>query len=165
MVGTDSANLENTVETALESYAQKGVFRGFGRVPDQRGKPSFKMLWHHGKTFVLLFDPKTLTLRFPVLLPEVPANSAMHKSFKAYLKSRQHESLPDHRRVDIDRVTLRTLNRNGSISLSMKSNDGDLEYATRKLIQLVHEIFLDFLSDGLYYDYLVDVFDLDVDAV
>ena len=165
MVGTDSSDLENTVGSVLENYAHKGVFRGFGRVPNQRGKPSFKMQWHHGKTFVLLFDPKTLTLRFPVLLPEVPANSATHKSFKAYIKSRQHESLPEHRRVDRERVTVRTLNRNDAISLSMKSKDGDLEYATRKLIQLVHEIFLDFLNDGLYYDYLVDVFDLDVDAV
>ena len=165
MPDNDSSDLESTVESVLEGYAQKGVFRGFGRIPNQRGKPSFKMLWHHSKTFVLLFDPKTLTLRFPVLLPEVPANSEMHKAFKAYVKSRQQPSLPDHRRVDRERVTLRTLNRNGSISMSMKSKDGDLEYATRKLIQLVHEIFLDFLNDGLYYEYLVDVFDLDVDAV
>ena len=165
MVGTRGTDRQNTVESVLQGYARNGVFRGFGRVPDQGGKPSFKMLWHYGKTFVLLFDPKTLTLRFPILLPDVPANSDTHKSFKAYVKSRQHESLPEHRRVDCDRVTVRTVNRNDSISLSIKSKDGDLEYATRKLIQLVHEIFLDFLNDGRYYDYLIDVFDLDVDAV
>lgn len=165
MVSADRSALAETVQAVLEEYLNKGVFRGFGRIPNQRGKTSFKMLWHHGKTFVLVFDPKTMTLRFPVLLPEVPANSEMHKSFKAYVKSRQHKSLPDHRRVASERVTVRTLNRNGSISLSMKSKDGDLEYAVRKLIQLVHETFLVFLSDGLYYEYLVDVFDLNVDAL
>ncbi len=164
MAGTNTSDLTNTVESILEGYARKGVFRGFGRVPDQGGKPSFKMLWHHGKTFVLLFDPKTRTLRFPVLLPQVPANSPTHKAFKAYIKSRQHESRPEHRRVDSERVALRTVNRSDAISLSIKSKDGDIEYATRKLIQLVHEIFLDFLTDGRYYDYLVEVFDLDVDA-
>ena len=41
--------------------------------------------------------------------------------------------------------------------------DGDTEYAVRRLVAVVNEIYLDFLSSGLYFDWLVETFDLDPD--
>jgi hypothetical protein len=41
--------------------------------------------------------------------------------------------------------------------------DGDLDYAVNKLVSLVNEIYLDFLSSGLYFDWLVETFELDPD--
>ncbi len=35
--------------------------------------------------------------------------------------------------------------------------------AHRQLIHLVHEIFMTFLLDGRYYEYMVETFDLDPD--
>lgn len=40
---------------------------------------------------------------------------------------------------------------------------GDWDYVTRKLIHLVHEIFLGFLVDGGYYEYMVAHLGLDPD--
>ena len=38
-----------------------------------------------------------------------------------------------------------------------------LTYGTRKLIHLVHEIFLEFLAEGKYFEYQIEAFDLDPD--
>ena len=154
-----------TIESALEHYANRGVFRGFGRGPQKQGKPTFKIVWHHDKLYELIFDPKKTTLRFPILLPSVPADSDMYRAFKEYVKARLSDSLPEHRRIDKNKVGVRPYNRGGNISLSLKIKDNDLEYGVRKLVHLVHEIFLDFLSSGLYYDYLVEHFDVDPDPM
>ena len=47
-------------------------------------------------------------------------------------------------------------NRSGNVSLALTVKDGDYEYGTRKLIHMVHEIFLVFLSDGPYGDYMIE---------
>lgn len=151
------------IDDVLAHYANRGVFRSYGRIPG--AKPAFRMRWHHDRNYDLTFDPKTGTLRFPDLLPEVPPDSDMYKAFKAYLKTRQSENLPEHRRIDPARARVRPLNKGGTVALSIKPLDGDLDYAARKLIHLTHEIFLDFLTDGRYYDYLVQVFNLNEDAV
>ena len=45
----------------------------------------------------------------------------------------------------------------------MTVKGGEYEYATRKLIHLVHEIFLGFLIDAGYYEYMVEHLGLDPD--
>ena len=39
------------------------------------------------------------------------------------------------------------------------------EYAVRKLVHLINEIYLTFLTDGKYFDYLVETFNLDPDRM
>jgi len=87
----------------------------------------------------------------------------MYKEFKLWLKARQDKTLPDHRRCDDKKVTLKTYNRAGDIALTLQMLDDDLDYSVRKLISLVNEIYLDFLSSGLYFDWLIETFDLDPD--
>ena len=87
----------------------------------------------------------------------------MYREFKLWLKARQEESLPDHRRCDSAKVQLKTYNRGGDIALTLQMLDDDLEYSVRKLVSLVNEIYLDFLSSGLYFDWLIETFDLDPD--
>jgi hypothetical protein len=153
------------VEDVLAHYAKRGVFRSFGRIGDVKGKPTFRMRWHYDRTFDLVFDPKTQTLRFTELLPEVTPKSAMHRALKTYIASRQAETVPEHRRIDPGRIQMRAINRGGSVSLSAKALDGDVENAARKLVHLAHEIYLDFLSDGRYYDYLVGALGFNEDAL
>ena len=38
-----------------------------------------------------------------------------------------------------------------------------MDYAANKLVSLVNEIYLDFLSSGLYFEWLIETFDLDPD--
>ena len=73
------------------------------------------------------------------------------------------KNYPAHRRVDPAKARLRCSNRSGNIAVSITAANGDYEYAARKLIHTVHEIFMVFLVDGPYYDYLVDELGLEQD--
>ena len=126
------------------------------------GIATFKILWHRDRFFELILDTHKKTLRFPVVLPEVPAGSSMYREFKEFVKSRHSESLPDHRRIDLKKAAVRPSNRSGNVALTLTVKNGDYEYATRKLIHLIHEVYLVFLQEG-HYDYMIEVFNLDPD--
>jgi hypothetical protein len=153
------------VNTILEGYAKRGVFRGFSRGPGSNRKASFRLLWHRDRLFELILDVNTHTLRFPLVLPQVDPKSTMYRKFKEFVKSRQSEEMPQHRRIDKREARVQPFNRGGSVSLTLTVQNGDYEYGARKLIHLVHEIFLVFLVDGPYYEYMVENFGLDPDGV
>lgn len=152
--------MRTNLERILKEYAQKGVFRGFSAHPSE---PSFRLLWHRNQFFDLVFDAKTKTLRVPVVMPSVDA--PMYAHYKEFVKERCSEEEPEHRRIDRQKVRVRTAWKGGKVAVSMVAVDGDLEYALRKLIHLVHETYLVFLYDGRYYNYLIDTFDLDPDTL
>ena len=149
----------------LEGYARRRVFRGFTREPAAQGRAAFKIVWHRDRVFDLILDPRTGTLRFPLLLPNVPAASTMYSEFKAFVEWRHAKTAPAHRGIDRKKARVHCRNRDGNVSLALTVKDGDYEYATRKLIHLVHEIFLVFLADGPYRDYVVEMFNLDPDSM
>jgi hypothetical protein len=144
-------------------YAEKAVFRGFSAHPQRGGKAVYKMVWHHDRRFELLLDTSKKTLRFPAMLPGVPARSAMYRELQSFLKSRQSDEVPEHRRVIPGKARLSLTNQRGAVSLSLTVKDADFDYATRKIIQMAHEIFLIFLVDGPYYEYMVEQLGLDPD--
>jgi len=152
------------VAAILEGYAERGVFRGFSQKPVQRGRAVFTMLWHRDRAFEFVFDYDKNTMRFPLVLPNVPADSEMYAALKRFVKSRHSDELPQHRRIDLRKAEVRSYNRAGNVSLTLTVKKGDCEYGARKLIHLVHEVFLTFLIDG-WYDYMVENFDLDPDRV
>jgi hypothetical protein len=153
------------VAAVLAAYAERRVFQGFSRGPISGGKASFRIAWHRGRVFELAFDSRARTLRLPELLTNVPADSSMYEELKDFIRSRQSDKLPDHRRLDSRKIQVRTYNRGGDILLVVKSQDGDAEYAVRKLVHLINEIYLTFLADGKYFDYLVETFNLDPDRM
>jgi len=157
-------SVEAVAET-LENYARRGVFRGFSRGPVSKDKAAFRMVWHRDRVFELVFDFHRNTMRFPVVLPNLPADSAMYSELKRFIKSRQSDAVPAHRRIDTRKAQVSSYNRNGNVSLALTVVDGDIEYCARKLINLVHEIFMVFLIDGSYYEYMVETFDLDPDRM
>ncbi|MBI1764264.1 MAG: hypothetical protein HYR56_22800 [Acidobacteria bacterium] len=164
MALASNARIQLVAET-LENYAQRGVFRGFSRGPVRNGKAAFKMIWHREQTFELIFDAQKNTLRFPLVLPNISANSAMYQELKLFIATQHAEELPEHRRIDRTRAQIQPSNRGRKVALAAQIVDGDDAYATRKLIHLVHEIFLTFLFDGKYFDYLVETFELDPDKM
>jgi hypothetical protein len=153
------------VAAALAGYADRRVFHGFSRGPTSGGKAAFTIAWHRGRVFELAFDARAGTLRLPGLLTGIPADSTMYEDLKAFIRSRQSDDLPDHRRLDARRIQIRTYNRSGNILLVVKVKDNDSEYAVRKLVHLINEIYLTFLADGKYFDYLVETFSLDPDRM
>ena len=156
---------EELVGGILESYAARAVFRGFSHGPARGGRAIFRMLWHRDRLFELILDVPKKTLRFPLVLPEVPANSPMYREFREFVESRFSDSLPEHRRIDAKKARVRCGNRGGNVSLTLTAVDGDFDYGTRKLIHLVHEVYMDFLLDGRYYEYMIEKFDLDPDRM
>jgi hypothetical protein len=149
----------------LEEYAQRGTFRGFARGPARSGRARFKMQWHRDRMFELVLDTQKNTLQFPVALPEVPASSSMYREFREFITSRQAAELPAHRRIDPAKANVRAGASGGNASLTLTVLDGDYDYATRAMVTLLHEVYVDFLYDGRYYDYLIETFDLDPDHV
>lgn len=153
------------VSGILEQYAARGLFRGFSRGPVQGGRASFKMLWHRDRFFELVLDARKSTLSFRAVLPRVPAQSEMYRELQAFVAERQSEDVAEHRRIDPAKAAVRMGNRAGDVSVTLLPQDGDWDYVTRKLVNLVHEIYLVFLFDGRYYDYLVETFELDPDRM
>jgi hypothetical protein len=121
------------------------------------------MVWHYDRPFELHLDAPNKTLRFPALLPGVPARSEMYRALQAFVKERQAPELPEHRRVDPAQARLALANQKGAVSLTLTVKGSGFEYAARKIIQVVHEIFLIFLVDGPYYEYMVEHLGLDPD--
>lgn len=154
-----------TVRGILEGYAKRRVFRGFTCEPTRQGKALFKIEWRHDRVFELILDPRTGTLQFPLLLPDLPAGSTMYEEFKAFIQARQAEAMPAHRRIDRDKARIQCRKRAGAAALALTVKDGDYEYGARKLIHLVQEVFLVFLADGPYRDYVVEMFHLDPDSM
>jgi hypothetical protein len=151
------------VTSILEDYASRGVFRGFSAGPSKDCTTLFRMVWHHDRRFELLLDARKKTLCFAALLPAVPRNSAMYRDLKAFIETRHSEDLPAHRRVDAAKARFRGGNRGSNFSLTIIVKGGDFEYAARQLIHTVHEIFLTFLVDGPYYEYMVEHLGLEQD--
>lgn len=121
------------------------------------------MVWHYDRPFEIRLDVPGKTLRFAEVLPGVPARSAMYRELRAFLKSRQSPETPEHRRVNPAKARVTLSNPRGAVSLKLTVKDGDFDYAARKIIHLVHEIFMVFLVDGPYYEYMVEQLGLDPD--
>ncbi len=150
-----------TVTAILEGYAAKAVFRGFSATGVRGGKAHYRLLWHRDQYFDLTFDPLAQTLRMPLVLPQVPPE--MYRDYQAFVEGCFAPDRPEHRRIDATRCTVQLSRRAGTVGLTLLSLDGDIAYAVRKLIHLVHETYLDFLYDGRYYSYLIETFNLDPD--
>ena len=87
----------------------------------------------------------------------------MYADFEAFVESRHAKTLPPHRRIDPRKARAKASRRQGAAALTLTLSGDDYDYGTRKLIHLVHEIFLGFLSEGKYHEYQVEAFELDPD--
>jgi hypothetical protein len=122
-----------------------------------------RTVWDYSPRRRAGFDARKRSLRFPAVLPKAPR--AMYDNFKQFVAARQSDETLEHRRIEPKKVRISCSLKNGNISLLFISKDGDLEYATQKLINLMHEIFMVFLRDGLYYEYMIETFDIDRDQL
>src|SRR5262245_38842997 len=135
-----------SVDATLREYADRGVFRNLQRSGGTRGAVEFHFAWLYDQPFTLTYNPQRKSLALIDLLPNVERDSMMHKELKAFLKQRSDAGLPDHRRVDPARGVVTSRTRSGVLSIDMALRGEEYEYATRKLVQVVHEVFL-FLNE------------------
>ena len=119
------------------------------------------MVWHRDRRFEIVIDPHRRKISCPVVLPQVPARSAMYRQLREFVASRQSRAVPEHRRIDPRKATVAVANRAGNVSLTVTARTGAFEYAVRKFVHLIQEIYLVFLVE--HFDYQVEVFELDPD--
>jgi hypothetical protein len=115
------------------------------------------VVWFRNRTYEFTFGRNTVSC--PVVLPQLDA--ALYRKLKAFLKSRQTDEVPAHRRIDPAKAKITSTNRAGNVSVTLTSKDADYDYAVRKFVNLINEIFQVFLHE--HFDYQVAAFDLDPD--
>jgi hypothetical protein len=134
------------IHQQLASYARRGVFRSFSQTRADARQAEFSFYWLWNLPFRLSFDGKRKILSFKKLLPGILAGSELNLQLRAFIKDRCSSGQPEHRRLDPKRVSIRYSNLRGNVSLSFLVVKNDYEYAVKKSLNLVNEIFVGFLN-------------------
>jgi hypothetical protein len=139
----------------LESYAERGVFRSFSRIPAARpagtqtsaaDRAEFRFSWLWNLPFHLTFDRRKKAISFPQLFPNMNSGSERETELKAFIRKLSSRDRPEHRRLDPERIRMRYSNRGNSGSLAFVVAGNHYEYAMKRALNSVHEIFVGFLS-------------------
>jgi hypothetical protein len=148
----------DVVRKGLRAYAERGVFRGLDEVKTRNGRQSFTFVWLGDRPLEFGIDTQKAVLTFKHLLPNVPSNSVLYSDLKRFLKNRSDGHLPKHRRIDGKRAEVACVNRAGNVSISLKVRNNQYAYGLNRLVNLVHEIFVQ-LNDA-HPDYMCENFDV-----
>src|SRR5262249_56413521 len=97
----------NVVRESLQTYADRGVFRGFSEVKNGH----FQFVWVINHRMELSVDTAKHELRFKRLLPNVPSKSGLYSELKSFIERRHDKELPEHRRIDRRRAEVSCGNR------------------------------------------------------
>jgi len=144
----------NIISAALRAYADRGVFRSYSHKKGTGGKHEFVFVWLIEAPFVLSYNEKSNILTFNNLLPAVEKKSHTDFILRQFLKSRYSEKLPEHRRVEKEKIKLTCINKTGSVSIALKMLPTcDYAYGVNKAVNLVSDIFTLFFNkpeNGVY---------------
>jgi hypothetical protein len=147
------------ISRQLESYAERGVFRSYSRShrdihaatpartqagAEDRAEFHFSWLWN--LPFQLTFERRKKAISFPQLLPNINPGSELEAELKAFIRKLSSRDRPEHRRLDPRRITVRYSKRGNSGSLAFVVAGNHYEYAVKKALNAVHEIFVGFLN-------------------
>jgi len=143
------------VARQLEVYARRGVFRSFSPIGVEDGKHTFRFVWLWNQPFSISLDEARRTLLFEDLLPRVPPRGELESAIKTFLEGFDSPDRPEHRRLDPRRATVRYTSRRGTGSLAFRIAAGDFEYGVQQAMNVVNELFLEFLNMH-HREYLVE---------
>jgi hypothetical protein len=152
-----AARAQDTVRSALEDYAKRGVFSGFGQADGPRGKTVFSFVWLHDRPMELSLDPAKGELRFDRILPGVKAGTPLALDLKRLIEKLTSDEVPEYRRVDPERAALACSNRQDHLSVTMKVKRDEYEYAVNRMVNVAHELFVYLRS--AWPEYLMEHFD------
>ena len=147
------------VKTALQNYADRGLFRNFSVAnASHTNTAEFRFDWLTQTSFHLKLNVEKHQLVLQDILPCVPFRSDMDKAYRKFLVQRCDEALPAHRRLDGERFSFQCRNRKEKLSVSINFQPADAAAATKTALNLLHETFNNFLMEGPYQNYMVEVF-------
>ena len=144
----------------LQTYADRGIFQNFSCINVGDKFCEFKFHWMTNNPFILRLNVVKHELELRSVLPSVPYRSDMDKAFRRFLVSRCAEDIPTHRRLDGKRLSIKVKNRNSDVSVSIGFSEADSRLAVKTSVNLLHEIFNNFLVEGPYQNYMVEMFNL-----
>jgi len=149
------------VKSELQGYADRGIFRNLTVSQSARGEAvDFCFNWLTDSPFILRLKPGKPELELKDVLPSVPFRSEMDRDFRHFLKARSDESVVTHRRLDNARFSFSCRNRNEKLSVLIGFDNEDANAVARTAVNLLHEIFNNFLVEGPYQNYMVEVFNV-----
>jgi hypothetical protein len=131
----------DVVRERIKHYSDQGVFQGYLETDAGRGKTLFAFRWLLGQEFSLVLDPAKQQLVMRNLLPCVENRSFIDSDLRLFVANRSALTLPKHRRLDIDRVSLSYTNRKQNVSLIMLTPGKHYEYAVKSLLDTLNELF------------------------
>lgn len=153
----------SAIGSLIDEFVARGVFTAAAMPSLRRGTEDYRLTWFRGQQMQLRVDLRRARASLERLLPPVAPRSAFDRRLRAWLRARQGKDLPRHRRIDPDALQARWRNVGGEMRLTLVSQRGDAVLAVRRLLHLVNELYLVFLSTPECYDWIVEAFDLDPD--
>jgi hypothetical protein len=148
-----AAALQRSVDEALQSYADRGVFRGFSATDGPRGTRHYRFTWTMRRPTNVVFSRTTATLSFADLFPHVAGAPGVVASLREEVRHRTTPAVPVHRRIDRRRAEVAATMRAGALSLRVRLKGRDGTAAVRAALALVNDLFL--LLQEHYPEYLV----------
>ena len=141
---------------ALQTYADRGVFRGFRVETASGGRSDYFFTWLTRTPMRLRYEPAKRELRFVDLLPHVSSYPGLTADLRRLVLEHQSSAVPEHRRIDGRRVRLATAVRAGHFSVTLRLRGAQEAYAVQRGVNLVNQLFL--LLQANYPEYLIQCF-------
>lgn len=161
MQDVHTQDLVQAVKSELQAYADRGVFQNFGiNESATANKVEFRFNWLTQTPFQLHLNTGKSQLEIRDVLPAVPFRSEMDKAFRQFIIDRCDKSLPAHRRLDGDKFAFSCRNRQEKLSVFIDFEREEAGAAVKTAMNLLHEIFNNFLQEGPYQNYMVEVFNV-----
>jgi hypothetical protein len=160
----DTNTFLNDCDAQMDHYSSKGLVTHLARQRKGASNLTYRFKWHMGRFFDLVADSKNKKLTFSCLLPGVDKKSVIDADIRAFIKSQTGPDIAEHRRLAEDPKNVRLINRKGSISLSVAAENDNASVLVERMIGIGHQVYTQFLRKGGYDEYLVEVFDIDLDT-
>jgi hypothetical protein len=151
------------VDGILSGYAQKGVLKGYARLTHTPAVARYRIRWFYHQAIDVTLDRKRRVISLIGFLPAVDVEPALTRNLRLFLK--RFADMPEHRRVDETKAELTLRRKGNALTLSIRSLDGDLDYACRKLIHIANEVLLVFLGAPLSDNYKEEGLGVDPEAL
>jgi hypothetical protein len=132
------------------------VFRGYRAASGPRGRVEYHFGWLSRRPMHATFDPRRGVLTFVSLLPDIDPRSVLAAELREMVAVRTTRRLPLHKRMDARRARVFCSIRSRHWSLVVQVRGANHEYAVRKALNLINELFV--LLHERYPEYLIEHF-------
>jgi hypothetical protein len=158
-------NVTSDIRAVIDNYSDRGLLRNVRTTLTDGRATRFEFTWHYDRTFDLRVDYEASRMAFVAAFPNVSPTSAICREVTEFIEGMMAESVPVHRRIDCCRTVVSGAHYGEDMAVVASVVDGDFDYAARKLIQVMNELYFDFLPNSSHYAYQVKSLGLDPDMI